>query len=428
MTSPVWAQEKQLTFSPKNHMLDNNDNFSSDGRFLCYDTRDTVAAGIEGSRTIEKVELSTGKETILYAPEPPCGVGAVSYSPTADRVAFIHGPRADQGPYAKSNRRGAEVLADGSQGLTWLDARDVLTQTTPPGAHRGGTHRHEYSLDGRRVGCTYDDALLTQYDRTVALLEPSPKAPSGATHYFVNLAPIVPKGTAKPGEIEKAAGDSWVGREGRVRAFIGKVRLDDGVSYEECLFVAEIPADLDVTTADSGDTQRFPSPPKGVVIRRLTHTRAEGIVRGTPDGTRIAYFAKAPDGTRQVFVVPVDGSDKAEDPAKRPVQVTRLEKGAASDLRWDPTGTKIACISDNAVTVTGATPGPNFGRSVYLTPRGDQPARSQLVWSPDGTLFAFCKPIATEDESGLPLTTFDGKDFMQVFTLPCPADPFVAAL
>lgn len=30
--------ERQLTFGPKNHLLDgNNDNFSADGRFLCYD-------------------------------------------------------------------------------------------------------------------------------------------------------------------------------------------------------------------------------------------------------------------------------------------------------------------------------------------------------------------------------------------------------
>ena len=41
------AEEKQLTNSPKNHMLDNNDNFSSDGKFLAYDTREMYGSGLK---------------------------------------------------------------------------------------------------------------------------------------------------------------------------------------------------------------------------------------------------------------------------------------------------------------------------------------------------------------------------------------------
>ena len=37
----VPMKEKQISFSNKNHALDNNDNFSPDGKFLCYDTRGT---------------------------------------------------------------------------------------------------------------------------------------------------------------------------------------------------------------------------------------------------------------------------------------------------------------------------------------------------------------------------------------------------
>ena len=88
-----------------------------------------------------------------------------------------------------------------------------------------------------------------------------------------------------------------------MRAFIGKVREPDG-SYQESLFVVDVPADVDITTADSGSATRFPSPPKGVNIRRLTHTKAEGIVRGTVEGDRIAYYAPVADGTTQVFIVP----------------------------------------------------------------------------------------------------------------------------
>ena len=58
--------EKQITFSPKTHALDNNDNFSPDGRFLCYDTRGTIYnENLANSKSIEKVEIATGKETIL---------------------------------------------------------------------------------------------------------------------------------------------------------------------------------------------------------------------------------------------------------------------------------------------------------------------------------------------------------------------------
>ena len=61
--------EHQLTFGAKNYELDgNNDNFSADGRFLCYDTRETFGSGIDRGRTIEKVEIATGRETVLYAP------------------------------------------------------------------------------------------------------------------------------------------------------------------------------------------------------------------------------------------------------------------------------------------------------------------------------------------------------------------------
>ena len=208
------AQERQITFSPKNHMLDNNDNFSRDGRFLCYDTRETIGPGIENSQSIEMVEIATGVETVLYAPEPTItgaeaapGVGAVSFAPHEDSVAFIHGPPVDQvesrGYYGKPNRNGGAVPADGSQELTWLDYRDVTSDRTPSGAHRGGTHRHEFCLDGSRIGFTYDDFLLPEYDRTVGYMEPHANAPGGASHYFALLVPITKKGESKPGKLRR---------------------------------------------------------------------------------------------------------------------------------------------------------------------------------------------------------------------------------
>ena len=126
------TEERQVTRSAKNHVLDNNDNFSFDGRFLCYDTREVLGPEIGNSRSVEMVEIATGKETILYearefvsGAQAAPGVAAVSFSPVENKVVFIHGPPLDQVPargyYGKPNRQGAEVATDGKGELRWLD-------------------------------------------------------------------------------------------------------------------------------------------------------------------------------------------------------------------------------------------------------------------------------------------------------------------
>lgn len=429
--------ERQLTFSPQNHELDNNDNFSPDGKLLCYDTRETLGPGIDNGQSIEIVEIATGREVILYkpaesivGPKPAPGVGAVSFSGVDNKVAFIHGPLveelAERGPYGKPNRTGAEAVArmdavpvDGKYPIQWLDKRDIATdRDTTPGAHRGGTHRHEYTRDGRRIGFTYDDFLLPQYGRTIGYMEKHPQAPKPASHYFALLVPIVPAGTAKPGELEKALGDSWVDLHGRMRAFIGTIRGAEG--YQDSLFVVDIPGNVNITTADSGSATRFPAPPKGLTIRRLTHTWACGVVRGAPEGDRIAYYAKDANGLSQIFIIPADGSDQADDPAKRPVQATFLPQGADSGLRWHPSGKSILCISDNAIAATCVAPGPRFGQSVFLTPRGGDAKRYALALSPDGRTMAFNKPVPANDAQGKHAVTYAGLDFSQIFMMDFP--------
>ncbi|NCB09329.1 MAG: DUF3748 domain-containing protein [Bacteroidia bacterium] len=250
--STVLVKEKQISFSAKNHVLDNNDNFSPDDRFLCYDTRGTVFNdNIGNCKTIEKIEISTGVETVLYEPESVTGeqaapgVGAVSWHPSENKVIFIHGPLLDElksrGYYGITNRNGIEVSTEGKAVVTKVDMRDVSVESpTIPGAHRGGTHRHEYSRNGNRIGFTYDDFLLTDYDRTIGYMEANDRAPEGYTHFFAVLLKPAEKGKSKPGEIEKAYGDSWIGAEGSMRAFIGKVRDENGVDYNYDLFVEKI--------------------------------------------------------------------------------------------------------------------------------------------------------------------------------------------
>ncbi len=420
--------EKQITFSPKNHSLDNNDNFSPDDKFLCYDTRGSErAADLANCKSIEKVEISTGEETVLWKPESidgpgiqaAPGVAAVSYHPKKDKVIFIHGPFVDEinerGFYGQKNRTAALVSGDGSQKLIKVDMRDIATdKPTTPGAHRGGTHRHEYSRNGRRIGFTYDDFLVQDYDRTIGYLEENLQTPSGYTHYFALLVKPAKKGEAKSGEIEKASGDSWIGKEGEHRAFVAKIRAENGVDYVNDLCVVDIPKDVDITTANPGSATSYPTPPLGLKVRRLTHNGSvNGIVRGSANGKQIVYLVKDKKGIEQIFIIPTVGSDISKDKNKQPRQVTQFQESASS-VRWHPSGDWIFCISGGDVFAV-LVGNKNFGNSYRLTDDGEM--RNNLVISNDGKMLAYNIRTSTTSENNTILKDVEDKNFMQVFVM-----------
>jgi hypothetical protein len=427
---------RQVTRSCRNHELDNNDNFSACGRYLCYDTRETAGPGIDNGQSIEMLEIAAGREIVLYRPavtvigeKAAPGVGAVSFSPAAPEAAFIHGPPVDEvkdrGYYGKPNRCGARVridgrivkaggeyrmLDDGAYTMSWIDRRDIAAdRDTLPGAHRGGTHRHEYSRNGKRIGFTYDDFLLPQYDRTVGYMEAHPEAPEDATHYFAVLVPVVPRDKAAPGDIVKAAGDSWVDAAGTMRAFIGTIIEEDG-SEQDSLFVIDMPAGIDITTADSGGPDRFPAPPEGVVIRRLTRSWAGGIVRGGPGGKRIAFYGRDKDGIVQLFIMPADGSES-------PVQVSFFDKDAVEGLRWHPSGDTLFCVTDDGIAAVDIRRGETFGKHRFLTPHGDGVRRYAPAISPDGKQIAFNQAVVTRDGEDQVCTNYKGENFSQIFLI-----------
>ncbi len=418
--------EKQITFNAKTHALDNNDNFSPDGNFLCYDTRYMVFnTNLANSKSVEKVAISTGEETVLWQPESISGknaapgVAAVSYHPTENKVVFIHGPQMEdvdeRGYYDIRNRNGAIVSADGNGEFSIVDLRDVSTdRPTTPGAQRGGTHRHEYSRNGKRIGFTYDDFLQQDYDRTIGYMETNINAPEGFSYYFAVLLKPVKKGESKPGEIEKAYGDSWVDSLGSKRTFIGKVRAENGVDYESSLFVADISSSVDITSAYSGDVNTYPEPPKGIIIKRLTHSKSdEGIVRGSYSGEQIAYLSKDEKGILQVFVIPVDGSDLSETVEDKPKQVTTYTTDAGN-IRWHPSDEWLFSISDGKIYASYVGSSNSFGKSILLTP--DDLNREALVVSPDGKMLAYNVNMPHASESRI----IDGKqnnEFYQIFIL-----------
>ena len=81
----TYLKEVQITFDgTKNHVLDNNDNFSPDGKWLVYDTR-TGIGGIGGSPSVERVNIETGKIEVLFGISDNHGAQYVLYTtwPTA---------------------------------------------------------------------------------------------------------------------------------------------------------------------------------------------------------------------------------------------------------------------------------------------------------------------------------------------------------
>lgn len=406
--------EYQISFTAKNHDLDNNDNFSPDGKFLCYDTRGTVYNdNLANSKSIEKIEIKTGKETILWSPEyvigedAAPGVAAVSWHPKENKVIFIHGPLLEEveerGYYGIRNRTGVEVSADGKGTITKVDMRDHATdRPTIPGAQRGGTHRHEYTRNGNRIGFTYDDIIQQNYGRTIGYMEASKAAPVGYSHYFAVLLKTAERGKSKAGEIEKAYADSWVDSEGSMRAFIGDVRAKNGVDYESSLFVADIPDSVDITTAFSGNKDEYPTPPEGINIRRLTHSgKAAGIVRGSYDDKRIAYLSEDKNGIMQIAVIAANGSDLSEDKSKQPELLTNF-KSDASRVRWHQSNEWIFSLVNGNVAVTNV----KQKNTILLT--NDDKKRDELVVSPDGNRLSYT--MVLQDKKS-------GKEFRQIFVL-----------
>ncbi len=431
-SSETYLKEIQVTDdNSKNHDVDNNDNFSPDGKWLVYDTR-TVSGGIGGCSSIERVNIKSGETEILY--EIPDnqdygpGVGAASFHPIENRVIFIHGLPlcTTENPYQQWRRTGVLVDADNPNVGINMDSRDVTFPFTP-GALRGGTHRHEWRSDGKWIGYTYNDAIMMKLEdstgvawnlRTIAVSNQNHRvivdqdfAQENVTGnwYSAVVVRVVPH--PKPGsdEISNAASDSWIGTNGYrktdgtmqvARAFIGKVNDRDGKPVDE-LFVVDIPDSINVPGEFGpleGTLNTFPMPPKGTVQRRLTFTAnsknpgCAGVVRSSSDGKQISYLAKDQHGIQQVFLISPSGGE--------PVQITEHNSDVQSGIRWSPDNKSIIYIWDNSIVTCEVSDRLFKKRFKRLIARTNE-APSNLVWSNDGNTIAFNRSVLV-DESAEP--------------------------
>jgi hypothetical protein len=419
-TDKPYLQERQVTYDlTKNHDLDNNDNFSPDGKWLVYDTRNEKTA-IAGCSSIERVNIETGKTEVLYCipdnHDYGPGVGAVSYHPFESKVIFIHGlpDCSPENPYQQWRRTGVIVDTDKPGIGINMDSRDVTFKYTT-GALRGGTHRHEWSRDGKFIGYTYNDAVMKKLEdstgkkwnlRTIAVSSlthsvQTVKGRSGenvdGTWFSAVVVRVVPEPVPGSDEISNAASDSWVGTSGykmadgsmqRARAFLGRVNSKDGKPVEE-LFVADIPDSINVPGEYGpleGTRTSFPMPPEGAVQRRLTHTDTtkypgcSGIVRSSADGSYIAFCMRDKNGVNQVFIIsPVGGEAK---------QVTEHKSDVQGGVRWSPDNNKIIYLWDNSIILCDISDLPFEKRFRRLTATTEE-SPSNIVWSNDGTTIAF---------------------------------------
>ena len=433
----TYLKEVQITFDgTKNHTLDNNDNFSPDGKWLVYDTR-TGIGGIGGSPSVERVNIETGKTEVLFGisdnHEYGPGAGAASYHPTENKVIFIHGlpVSTKENPYQQWRRTGVMVSDDKPDVPLYMDSRDITFPFTP-GALRGGTHRHEWSRDGKWVGYTYNDAIMKRLEdstgvkwnlRTIAVsnqkhhskvdLDAAQENVQGEWYSAV-VVRVVPNPRPGSNEISNAASDSWIGTSGYkkpdgtlqvARAFLGKVTNKKGKQVDD-LFVVDIPDSINVPGEFGpleGTMNTFPMPPKGTIQRRLTHTAENkfpgcgGIVRSSSDGKYISYLSKDSAGIDQVFLISPMGGD--------PVQLTRHSSGVQSGVRWSPDNQLVYYVWDNSIVACEVSDRPFDQRFRRLTERTEK-TPSGMVLSNDGKIVAFNRPVAIEG-------TKDGKD--QIF-------------
>jgi len=414
------AGERQLTTGPLQKDLDNNINWSPDGRLLVFDCR-THQSGIGENTRLGTLDVRTGKVAIIYEQHPPvAGVGAPSFLDDHHIIAIS---ALDSGlKYDFTVRGGRIIPANGSGKTHWMDSRD-LTPPFTPGALRGGTHKHEPDATGRWVGFTYNDEIVRLTGRSdlrnlgvchlghAVKVHPDTEGRNfEGTGFSVLLTACVPDPRPGSDEIGRAEGDCWIGKEGypkpdgshqRARAFRGQVAVLEGGETKRYgdVFVVDVPDDITVPgplgPLQGTDTD-YPKPPAGATIRRLTRTadapdpRLRGVemqMRASGDGRWIVFTAGAErDGKieKQVFVVsPVTGEIR---------QLSHLEGGVPGDCRFSPDSRYVAAsTADGRVIVLGATDS-DWGKLTSLTPPNPN-GPMNIVVSPDSRTIAYNRSI-----------------------------------
>ncbi len=417
-------REMQVTDRPGGHILTNMNVWSPDSRWIVYDTRSDPAGEKFDGRTIEIVNVGTREVRVIYHSRRGAHCGVATFSPAANKVAFILGPEdpTDDWQYSAWHRQGVVVDVEQPERAIPLDARDITPPFTP-GALRGGTHVHVFSGDGKWVSFTYEDHILAALDaaadrahhrnqRNVGVSAPVRPVSVARDHvrnrdgsmFSVLVSRTVNDPQPGSDEISRAFEDAWIGTDGYVRpdgtrqqraiALQGLVKLSSGATVAE-VFVVDIPDDI-TANGDApleGTATTRPSPPRGTRQRRLTYTgdhKHPGLqgprhwLRSSPDGARIAFLMRDDAGIVQIWTISPNGGE--------PQQLTHNPFDIASAFSWSPNGQSIAYVADNSIFITDVA----AAAAIRLTQRTNDataPRPEACVFSPDGRRIAYVRPM-----------------------------------
>ncbi len=404
-------QDKQLTFEPRHHQLTNSQIWTPDSQYVVFDVRPPEATF--NSQTVERINIETGRSEVLYRASQGACVGVVSCSPRLpERYVCIRGPENPDEIWHYDFHHRCGVIIKQGHAVT-LDACDI----TPPytaGALRGGSHVHMFDGDGEFLSFTYNDHVMhersiTEDLRNVGVAVPlhpvnvshqHPREYNGS-HFCVLVSQTTVNPEPGSDQINRAYEEGWVGTAGyrkasgewqrRALVFIGDTLSADGRKVPE-IFITDLPESPE-DYAIAGDfplqglDDRLPSPPKGVIQRRLTHTQGIALqprhwLRTSPDGSIITFLMADSLGIIQLWTISPQGGV--------PRQVTRLPQSIGSVVNWHPQGNAVAFVCDNSVMICDIRSG-HCRRLTIRTTRA--PSGDAVVWSPDGLKIAYMRDI-----------------------------------
>ena len=357
-----------LTVLSSGHTLHHNGVFSKDGHWIVYDGRNDDTKIGETSH-IGIVNVLTGEEKIIYQTQNQSiygpGVGAVSFSPTENKVIFIHGlsgAHAEK-PYCMSRRTGVGVDLNDPHRPFFYDARDVSFPYTP-GSLRGGTHSHCWSGDGQLISFTYNDEVVDADLRSVGVMIPaaqqimvdSAQGNNPGMMFSSIVTDVVRYPASGSDQINKAFDECWVGKNGYTLssgehipyaiAFQGNTLNQEGKQITE-VFIVHIDSEKILTDLDAvGKPGERPRVPHGIQQKRITFTE-KGLsdtrhwLRSCPDGKFIYALIKDQNDYNQLGQIEISSG-----------KVTMLTSNDFSidyPFNLNNSGNKVAYVAQNSI-------------------------------------------------------------------------------
>ncbi|MCE7042742.1 DUF3748 domain-containing protein [Dyadobacter sp. CY312] len=409
----VSKKNNDLTVFSSGHTLHHNGVFSKDGHWIVYDGRNDDTKIGETSQ-IGIVNVLTGEEKIIYKTQNQTiygpGVGAVSFSPTEDKVIFIHGlsdANAEK-PYGMSRRTGVGIDINLPHRPFFYDARDVSFPYTP-GSLRGGTHSHCWSGDGQLISFTYNDEMVDTELRVVGVMIPvaqqimvdSVQGNNTGTMFSSIVTDVVRNPVPGSDQINKAFDECWIGKKGYTLhsgehipyaiAFQGNTLNKEGKQITE-VFVVHIDSEKILRDLNAvGKPGGRPRIPQGVQQKRITFSE-KGLsdtrhwLRSSPDGKFLYALIKDQNEYNQLGQIDISSG-----------KITLLTNNNFSidyPFNLNNGGNQIAYVAQNSVYLLDL----RKGSTVQITSKEKGKIVGAPCFSPSDHMLVFNQYI--KDQSG----------------------------